>query len=767
MQSSSRRHAWILLLACVLSARVSAQQAEEGERCDPGSSCYAHWQAIERTNALADDMARSNADTAKNNASALAALGKIKQGLPAGAGVNAVVVADLALAMRNISESKSLDAKLVRDLVDTLAAKTSDPTKTPIGKAAKQIVLDGPLARYYEDGAEIRFVLATVPDPRIPRNRRTFDLTSDAIVAAFADENYLFDRYYFPWKGDAGDDPGLRRPGDSDETPCEPAPGSDAKKDSCDSAHAAVCQSKSCRNVPQCTQAGPETQRESCKSACIRACRSKPRNDFGIITFRRDQWRDLYPPVRSTCAARTCVVAVLLVADRMSQGVALDPAKDAAYYAIQNEIGNQRNHECTDDELAFKDRKLDMVGPAYSSSFSSLRALIPALGVFGIQKIKLIVPSATADSNALAFASPDRRPFAFEDESIPGRLYALRLNFFGDVWQALQARNFKASTPYAQAQIVGAAYIAAPDSSAVSKWHDWTQSFPSSAQHELLVEDSTWGKGFADSLSNFRDRHIAKHYFPPNVRELAVQSTPPDKGYATNNIASLMRGGSELALDLDSGSELPPQMAQTTSRSLELQLDSTLGGLERPDTITIIATDVRDKLYMARAARRFHPGAQLIFIEADSLLYHPDFIDATRGALVIGTAPLRVPVRLDEVWKHTANDSDSCPSEVHISNASSPSSKEGSREMRDFAADGSVTYYAAMRCAMHSAGWCATQNSTVYRVTRSGFERIDESEKGLLIRHSRYGIVTFAVVWLAFMFRVLLFGRARDNNAWA
>ncbi len=93
----------------------------------------------------------------------------------------------------------------------------------------------------------------------------------------------------------------------------------------------------------------------------------------------------------------------------------------------------------------------------------------------------------------------------------------------------------------------------------------------------------------------------------------------------------------------ENGSEFPEsQEPPLTVVSTDLQLRQIGSRLaERGSNIVaVIATDVRDRLFLFEQLRSELPNALLVDFATDNLLGHEDFIHASRGALTLGSADL-------------------------------------------------------------------------------------------------------------------------------
>ncbi len=105
--------------------------------------------------------------------------------------------------------------------------------------------------------------------------------------------------------------------------------------------------------------------------------------------------------------------------------------------------------------------------------------------------------------------------------------------------------------------------------------------------------------------------------------------------------------GEHLTLDVgaENGSEFPEnRQSKLTAASQQLALDHVLDQLEQspPKMVIVVATDVRDRLFLFDQLRQRLPSAMLIDLESDILLAHPDFLHASRGAVTVASANLFV-----------------------------------------------------------------------------------------------------------------------------
>jgi hypothetical protein len=134
--------------------------------------------------------------------------------------------------------------------------------------------------------------------------------------------------------------------------------------------------------------------------------------------------------------------------------------------------------------------------------------------------------------------------------------------------------------------------------------------------------------------------------FPLHISEVR---TAYDKtsGATKNNTLNLPSFGSKLRLNLKGSEDLrdteptlhPTMTAVTTERTLAQMLDTM--SHERFRYVLIVATDIKDRLFLTTLVREHCPDCRLVFSDSDLLLAHPDYSADLRGSIVGSTYPLR------------------------------------------------------------------------------------------------------------------------------
>lgn len=653
----------------------------------------------------------------------------------------------------------------------------SDPFSAVTGLSAPHLEYGRPWGDYYGKDVSYSYAIVTVPDPRIPRNGRSFDLVVEAINQAMADSGYQFDRYLFPWGENATTDIGLP----SEKTigirlACSRVKPS-ANKWIVDAEEAqrgrasrnkgragASAQDEALRehvmkwmSAKYCTgetltaykvqlafpwlanswsdywalkePAPKKSENNTAVAAPLKTVlsewvswnASKPikvpiaDDGYGILAYRKDEWRcdaDDECGKCSRCRTNGTRVALLfVVAERMTSGVDGRAMLDA-WLAIEE----ARAFSLIDSTPSCS--SLEIVGPAYSGSLGSMTRPIQliAQGAHANSRtasVSVVSPTATAGSN--------------------------------DQWARSQfpAMTDGCASDDCPRYVVSYTQIGAGDLEKEQLIEGLLP--PYKKEVMLLVEDSIWGASVAEGFKG-----PGRVRFPPNVRELSIGAKAVAHVGGVPDFLSAFRFGGELRLDADIGSEFVPKYAQqTTARTLERQLMGTMERLKRDwkpgSPIVIAATDVRDQLFMARRVRAVLPGARLIFLEADNLLAHPDYVDATRGAWVISSANLTFPEKDDRNGGH--------------------STEADAKAPRIFPKDDAILYYRAVRGLLGKKNeFLQDQSAVRYFASRKGLVEAECKKCGAFGEYLSYW--SKLLVSLILAIALFFFHRERLLSAW-
>ena len=126
--------------------------------------------------------------------------------------------------------------------------------------------------------------------------------------------------------------------------------------------------------------------------------------------------------------------------------------------------------------------------------------------------------------------------------------------------------------------------------------------------------------------------------FPLHISRLrSAAAQPTRKADNGPRFLTLPLGEPGIATD-----QIPSLTPQSTSASVELVLDNILDTIVREHitTVGLLATDTRDKLFLAEQIARRDSRVRLFTFESDLLYTHPDYGPYLRGMIVASTYPL-------------------------------------------------------------------------------------------------------------------------------
>lgn len=477
------------------------------------------------------------------------------------------------------------------------AAKSSDAATTDA--AYQQLIPMAPVAQSFSQIDTLSLSLVAVPDPRVPRHRRSFDLAVAALIKGMLDNDYVLDRYGFPW-----------------QTP--------AAKDG------------------QTRNDAPNLQSD---------CR------FGVMLFRKDNWRAqgaenhaseqrapsfralyLLPETATYGVARLPALAALRHMRAQREGptaapVAL-PGCDAATVDMSFDPATRADY-ATHAMCAAGTGRVLMLGPTFSGSVDSLAQIERAAIEAGLPGVCAVSASATSVSNA-----------SINRQQQPGS--AQTTSAYGVEFSSLaQSNDAKLAQVWGLAGDIGAQH---PGKIAVF-------SEASAFGHSICPRKSTSAAAArSDPVIDGEARHSdAKQrselcnaaylvVFPSSIADIR-SSSQKKASEKKSSLEGLGFSRDHIATDSESenSSEFPDSnQTRLTSAGSELELHRSLRVLSKlkPKLVVIAATDVRDRLFLFDLIRDYAGQALLVDLEADILLTHPQHLHATRGAMVVASENL-------------------------------------------------------------------------------------------------------------------------------
>lgn len=667
-----------LPLACMMVLAIGLARAQAPaelpiEKCLPGSSCWARLQSVESLGARTADVAREVERLAKRDpelAILAQKLGVVHEQIWAlNSAIEARGPVDLAEMKRVVDLLGELVASIaVRDerftdyepilaelrklqsqareaqeglwtiapggldklahSVDLLAQRLDsmpkaepeqkDPDSVPAGRSAPKISVRDDLALVYGASAAFSIAVMAVPDPRIPRYRRSFDLNIEAAMRAMSAHGAHLDRFDFPWMSDQ------RRP---------------------------------------CWY--PDNAAQSAGSPPY-ACDRTGLKDLGLLTFRKDcrhaapRKGDRLCPADAGEESTIRIIALYLVPERGTDG----PDHHAAVAALKAAVRQLKRKASTTPGAS--------TGGPREPEGGGEHALCPP-------SVETRASNQPAQGHS-ASPGPDQpatRPAAPADQASAtasgegdvavgiGLIAPLASSSIGPWGVALAESGvqFKVSQWLSPSVTALGSSDLALDEVDCAAWPEPIEARGTAQQAlslacgdqvrlrrlkerfgrdiDLLSENSRYG-----DLASGGDLDVVAR-FSPGVWELQLQTVAAMGKTGSPGGRVLSRWEKRFARELlfderDRGDEMPARYAHAVgARTQELAFEQVMQRYRaslidaRGAPTLIVASDVRDQLVVARAVRIAEPDAQLVFFDADELLAHPAYVGATRGALVM------------------------------------------------------------------------------------------------------------------------------------
>ncbi len=433
------------------------------------------------------------------------------------------------------------------------------------------------------ESIRVRSAVVTVADPLETRLGRAFDSQVSALIRAFHAKDYVLDGFALTWSLNRA-----WRLGGVDEPPAQDG-----------------------------------------SASFLMQQRTTP----SVLLFRKDLWRhDVSPDVAVPIGAE--YFAVFLVGEAPSFGVHPRAFKAAATCALRlagNPDSALRSRPCDEDLTGLDDEnvKLEVIGPSFSGSMESVALVLGALikANWGI-KVSLRSPSATVDSN---------KQIEKRTEQIAG------------VHDSIKFAPLAASL---ETQL-----------RTLARYTHTKRTNRTNRPVVILAEESTFGRGVSDLVKEARSaeesstrcdpgpeedpwnafiRSTRQVNFPPNIAAIRAEHARIDKQKTEFWRNQLKAQSPLLELDLSGIEEVtdlpPPYRRALSARSDELMLYGIFDALRvwvKPAIVVILATDIRDRLFLLNEVRRSLPTALPVLMEMDYLTAHPDYRKITRGALVV------------------------------------------------------------------------------------------------------------------------------------
>ncbi len=309
----------------------------------------------------------------------------------------------------------------------------------------------------------------------------------------------------------------------------------------------------------------------------------------GVILFR-DTGDSYYTPSRTL---RKELLVVFLVAETATFGVHQGAFREAVRFAAQWEPNNE----------------ISVLGPTFSGSSASIATALKNLSTHELKgrRVRIISGSATRSGRA-GDGSRTRGNKEILEESIPDHV------------------EFRATVQ--------------PDF--VTFWEAYNYVLRMDPRHEnhvaVLAETNT---DYGHQIESFGSL-IKRLPFPMHISRLAADSAANRATSASAAAAPQRFRSLSLAGLVNPTDRLPAPSFKTTASYLELALANILDTIRREHmtAVGIMATDSRDKLFLAQQVATNCPDVLIFTTESDLLFAHPEYAGYMSRAIVASTYPL-------------------------------------------------------------------------------------------------------------------------------
>lgn len=311
----------------------------------------------------------------------------------------------------------------------------------------------------------------------------------------------------------------------------------------------------------------------------------------GILLFRRTN------PLLSGLATQSKLATVFLVGESPKSGVHKEALRSAVVLA---------------STFSKDPKEISILGPSFSGSDQSLHLFLKSAAK-GTVRFRIVTGTASVYGLEGTLGLPEISDFC--RTMIPdGILQEVALRHLREEmgWDRRRVANLvEADTAYGQLLF-----------RTRSKWKEMQDRREQEGPREgpLLIK-------FPSGISDIRIAWEKNRGVPAEAR--AVLKEP------------------KLALDLSlAGEEKPtdlvPKLSPLSVQGNDLALSNLLRSISREQVnyVGILASDVRDKLFLAKQVQRFLPDVVLFTLEGDLLYSHPEIAETMDGMLVFSSSPL-------------------------------------------------------------------------------------------------------------------------------
>ncbi len=429
----------------------------------------------------------------------------------------------------------------------------------------------------------LRCLIACVPDPVASSSKYRFDGLIDAIQRAAETQDYVFDRSFYPW-----------------ETPDRKSP----KKAETD-------------------KGSKEPKWFDMQIAFFSQGRTDPPSHQPGVLLLRGPAKGKAAGAASACSQR--FLLVFLVGETATAGL-----DKKAFMAALHLISRTREYR--------KNHLVRVLGPHFSGSQTSLELIIRAWSENENEETRRL-----AKQNGQADRPEQWRP---EFCVITGNATSIEKDKLENCCSPAKV-TFQA-TVVPDTDVIDALLEYLGLASRIGTERIYKDSFA-----VLKESNTTLGLRFSKDALPLQgqpttDKRSGPTYFPFPLHISEVRSAySKSAGGSSNDVQRLPSFGSQLQLPTaeetrssDVEPSLDPAMTAVTSERLLTQMLETISH-ERFRYVFILATEVKDQLFLARLIREQCPESRLVFANSADLLFtHPDYSSYLRGSIVGSSYPL-------------------------------------------------------------------------------------------------------------------------------
>ena len=465
------------------------------------------------------------------------------------------------------------------------------PTPRADADPRDQINPTRPIKEYFADSKlSIELALAAIPDPRVPRHRRQYDNAITAINQGMLRNGFVLDLYGFPWSKDL-----------------QSGPESAARE-----SH------------------GPEG-----KSSLQEESRYAVDDDhYGLMIFRRDRWRDkelqtreievraLYViPETAThglqrAALRSAILKINAQVVDSPNDVKVSAADTSKQPTKALDVNQNTGNACTGCGVK-NPMTVTLFGPTFSGSVDSIRETALSLWEKDppewshLNSLVMMSASATVETN----------------ERVNEVLRSTRFLRYGSL---ARTDTEKLNFVFRLSEEIGV----------------------SLEKVAIVYESTTFGLEACRNFVTESDLPVLckgalQLPFPVNIADVRFGMRAKAAAHAAQPKTGLPVAFDDTRLSLEDGAENGSEFPEShqsplTAVSTELELEHLIDTLKSRNSqiVVVIATDVRDRLFLIEQISGQLRGALFVDFGADRLLGHPDFIHATRGVLTLSSSLL-------------------------------------------------------------------------------------------------------------------------------